>query len=337
MDEVTSLFDQLGISDVVRGEPTSLDDAIAAFSSDPVRLLAWLEENTQVVRDADFNYELRHPGHADQSTHNPHKGAGAPYAAGAWKPAYEGEVTRADKAVLADMDKPVDGYLMSDEVKAAAKKDFENSRIVGETYVNGNVQVRFPYDMPPDAKQRVLRDIDGALSHAPEGMLKDAQFPLEFRITDGLPSGVGGKHAGEKGFGSGIELNQNRIMDPVDSLALGNLKSYSLVSNRKSDVYGTKVSWHPDGPSGTLGSTFTIAHEVGHSVSKYTGGATYSAFGDFSIFTVGSFATRAKQAGFISKYAKKNSGERYAEHFAAWTLGARDAFTSEIAAMEGWR
>lgn len=27
-------------------------------------------------RTADFHYELRHPGHADQSTHNPHKGGG---------------------------------------------------------------------------------------------------------------------------------------------------------------------------------------------------------------------------------------------------------------------
>jgi hypothetical protein len=27
-------------------------------------------------RGADFNYELRHPGHGDQSVHNPHKGAG---------------------------------------------------------------------------------------------------------------------------------------------------------------------------------------------------------------------------------------------------------------------
>ena len=28
-------------------------------------------------RSSDFNYELRHPGHADQSVHNPHKGVGA--------------------------------------------------------------------------------------------------------------------------------------------------------------------------------------------------------------------------------------------------------------------
>jgi hypothetical protein len=36
------------------------------------------------TRASDFNYELRHPGHGDQSVHNPHKGGGS-FVPGAWK------------------------------------------------------------------------------------------------------------------------------------------------------------------------------------------------------------------------------------------------------------
>jgi len=85
-------------------------------------------------------------------------------------------------------------------------------------------------------------------------------------------------------------------------------------------------------------------------VGAYNQSTKISLFGDTSIFTVGksefgadlaggggkAWFDRAKQAGFISKYATKNSSERYAEHYASWVLGGKDAFTSEIAKLEGW-
>lgn len=36
------------------------------------------QKMAKTARHLDFNYELRHPGHGDQSVHNPHKGGGVP-------------------------------------------------------------------------------------------------------------------------------------------------------------------------------------------------------------------------------------------------------------------
>jgi hypothetical protein len=348
MEAITDLQIPQSFTDVVRGEPTTLEEAISAYLNDPARLQEWLDSSA--TRIANFNYELRHPGHGDQSVHNPHKGAAVPYAAGAWRPVSAEQITAVDKAVLADMDKPVNGYLFSAEQKAAIKKDYENDTIVGETYSNGNVTVRFPDDMTVDQKQGVLRDIDTAMSHAPAAMVADPKFPITVMVHDSLGPGKGGDHVGEYGFGATIRISKQQIQDPIGSLDLTNLKTYQLAKNRKSDVYGTKVSWHAEAPFGTRSSTYTIAHEFGHAVGAYNQSTKISAFGDTSIFTVGksnfgadlaggggtAWFNRAKQAGFISKYATKNSSERYAEHFAAWTLGARDAFTSEIAKLEDW-
>ena len=348
MEAITDLPIPQIFTDVVRGEPTTIEEAVDAYLNDPVRLLEWIDSNES--RTSDFNYELRHPGHADQSVHNPHKGGGAPYAAGAWKPVSAEQIMAVDKAVLADLDKPVNGYLYTPEQKAAMKKDYENDTIVGETYTNGNVTVRFPDDMTTDQKQGVLRDIDSAMAHAPTKMVADPNFPIQFNVTDGLRPGTGGNHVGEYGFGATININKRSIQDPIGSLDLTNLKSYQLARNRKSDVYDTKVRWHAEAPFGTRNSTYTVAHELGHAVGAYNQSTKISLFGDTSIFTVGksefgadlagggskAWFDRSKQAGFISKYATKNSSERYAEHYASWVLGGKDAFTSEIAKLEGW-
>lgn len=72
--------------DQVLNEPTSLATAFERFGNDTEALLAWAEGSDQAgARSLDSEYELRHPGHGDQSVHNPHKGAGAA-GAGAFVP-----------------------------------------------------------------------------------------------------------------------------------------------------------------------------------------------------------------------------------------------------------
>jgi hypothetical protein len=301
-------------------------------------------------RAADFDYEFRHPGHPDQSVHNPHKGGGAPYAPGAWKPATKAEMQAVDKAVLDDLLKERPGYLRGEGMAEAMQKDYLEKSATGEMYTNGNVRVRFPEGMDEAKKQELLRDVDQGLSRAPEAMLKDPNHPIDINVTDNLPSNVGGRHVGDAGSGSIIEINLKTINDPIGSNDLVNLKTFVLARNRKGD-YGTKVKWHAQAPFGTRSSSYAAVHEIGHSVGAWTGGSTVTPFSDFSIFAIGKgkftkdlssggglpWANRSKQAGFISKYATKNSSERYAEHYAAWVFGATDSFTKDIADLEGWR
>jgi predicted ABC-type ATPase len=82
---MTSPFDELGLSDVVLGEPKTRAEAVAMWFNDPVRLQQWLDEQDG-LRWVMWDYEFRHPGHADQSVHNPHKGRGAGSGLGEYKP-----------------------------------------------------------------------------------------------------------------------------------------------------------------------------------------------------------------------------------------------------------
>ena len=102
MDQVETAFDQPGVTEVVLGKPTTRAEAVAMYLHDPVRLQAWLDEhyNGEVhgleghdddedgdgERWVQWDYELRHPGHGDQSVHNPHKGGGAGSGLGEFKP-----------------------------------------------------------------------------------------------------------------------------------------------------------------------------------------------------------------------------------------------------------
>lgn len=91
------------------------------------------------ARAADFNYELRHPGHGDQSVHNPHKG-GAAAAATTWTPGglklqpkktreeWRAEILAADPAKLKGR---------ADSLSKIMVKRHENV----DVYKNGDVEI----------------------------------------------------------------------------------------------------------------------------------------------------------------------------------------------------
>jgi len=131
---MTSPFDELGISDVVRGEPTTRAEAVAMYWHDPVRLQQWLDEQDG-LRWVQWDYELRHPGHGDQSVHSPNKGASisskmmTPEKLAADRARTKQEMdTLADGATPADRDEAMAEY---DQAEAAAVK-FEQHKTATE-------------------------------------------------------------------------------------------------------------------------------------------------------------------------------------------------------------
>ena len=279
-------------------------------------------------RSVDFHYELRHPGHPDQSVHNPHKGGGAPYAAGAWKPVSPAELYAMDQAVVQDLFKQnkvaMSGNTswVAEGVRARIYDRYHKGRAQGETYVNGNVVVRLPKSskLNPEQKQALFDDIDNAAKFTPAGMLGDKSFPIEINVGK-----VSGSRNGEwDGTSDGGRIGIN----------LTHLKTRKVTSNeidyptnKPGGIYRESVPWHPDISTGKDSVTFTIAHEFGHATQSYK----------LKSPPAGRYQFGYVDVPFISKYAKENNKERYAEHFAAYVLGATDSLTMEIAASDGWR
>ena len=279
------------------------------------------------TRASNFNYELRHPGHGDQSVHNPHKGGGA-YAPGAWRPVSKAELAAMDEAVIQDLFK--NNHIanfggntrLGQEMRGRIRTRYMRSRAQGETYVNGNVVVRLPKTSKLDAdqKQALFDDIDNAVKFTPEGMLGDKSFPIEINVGK-----VSGRRLGEwEGHVDGGRIGINLTHVKTRGLTDGNT-TYTI--NKAGEIFPVQVPWHPDIATGKSSMSFTVAHEIGHAVESYK-----LKGGESSRYRFG-----YQGLPFISEYSRKNSGERYAEHFAAWTLGATDALTAEIAANDGWR
>ena len=328
MEAITDLQIPQSFTDVVRGEPTTLEEAISAYLNDPARLQEWLDSSA--TRIANFNYELRHPGHGDQSVHNPHKGGGAPYAPGAWRPVSPDELAAMDKAVIEDMYKQNRiARLGGDNPIAVELRDriasrYMRERAQGETYVNGNIVVRLPKGSKLDEaqKQALFDDIDNAAKFTPAGMMGDMSFPIEIsvgrvsgrtRVGEWGGSGVGGR--------MGISTAHVKQGGLIESGGL-----YTI--NKPNGIFPEQVPWHPSVAIGKSEVSHTILHEFGHAVQdwKEKDGIPASRY-------------RFDYVGvpFISEYSRKNSSERYAEHFSAWALGATDALTQEIADNQGWR
>lgn len=108
-----------------KGDRLAFDEMIRRAESEP--------------RQLDYDYELRHPGHGDQSVHNPHKGGGA--AAGGWTPGglklqpkktreeWRAEILAADPAKLKGR---------ADSLSKIMVKRHENV----DTYKNGDVEIQ---------------------------------------------------------------------------------------------------------------------------------------------------------------------------------------------------
>ena len=279
-------------------------------------------EKLSSSRSRTWNYELRHPGHGDQSVHNPHKGGGA-YAPGAWKPV--------SKAQLEAMDSKVEGDIAkwNPRNQMLAVDKYRRERVKGDTYSNGSVVVRFPArnGLTKDQQKAVLDDIDSTAKFAPEGMFSDPGFPIEISVGARMSSRRDGEWAGSPQNGGRMGIRASSQLDrSVTTSDLGDsLSPINTGVFAKQSVYPKSVPFHPQATQSQSWASSVVAHELGHVAE------------DFNRRSGTGAGLPSNAFGFISGYAKKNGSERYAEHFAAWVAGATDSLTTKVAQDNGWR
>jgi len=327
--------------DKVESEPTTLKLALEYYKDNPDGLLEWAKRDAEEFgaeladpdgadRAADFNYELRHPGHGDQSVHNPHKGVSAPYATGGWRPVSPDERTAMDKAVIDNLT-AFDKVHGNDLQVSKKTKEYLDERQMGDTYVNGNVVVRFPDGkLSKEQQAKVLEDVDLGMSHAPAAMLADKNFPIEINVGSNKEGTNGIWSGSESGMGGGFIGLRTKHM--IDRDPIVSWESKPTNRGNPDSIFPESTGFHPQVAEMTDSASFTVYHEIGHAVGYYTGTKSGN-FGDMGVFT----NTKRAGAGYISTYAAKNVSERYAEHFAAFVLGATDQTTTEIARLGKWR
>ena len=283
------------------------------------------------TRASDFNYELRHPGHGDQSVHNPHKGVSAPYATGGWRPVSPDERTAMDKAVIDNLT-AFDKVHGNDLQVSKKTREYLDERQMGDTYVNGNVVVRFPDGkLSKEQQAKVLEDVDMGMSHAPAAMLADKSYPIEINVGSNAPGTNGIWDGADNGKGGGFIGLRTQHM--ADRSPIVSWESKPTNRGNPDSIFPVDTGFHPQIAEMTDSASFTVYHEIGHAVSYYSGTHSSKFGGDRGVFT----NTNRGMAGYISTYARKNVDERYAEHFAAFVLGATDQTTTEIAALDKWR
>lgn len=264
-----------------------------------------------------FNYELRHPGHGDQSVHNPHKGGGAPYAPGAYKKVSDTDRLVASDALIDDIAK--ERLIDTEEAKRQSVETINSS----DLYQNGNIAIFVPKEgelFTAEMRQGIFDGVDKATPYLPEGMLSK-DFPLEVRVSK-LPSNIGGTFVGGKAGGI-IKLNGGVVKNQATMME-GPGKSFRQIPGQDG-TYGAKIGFSPKATYGKPLLATTIAHELGHGVQA------------FNLQDNPFKSSAIKDIGMISKYARKSVGERYAETFAAFVYGQRDAATDLISQKHGWR
>lgn len=278
------------------------------------------------ARAVSYDYELRHPGHADQSVHNPHKGGPRAYKPGAWRPVTKDELAKMDERVEND----IADWNPRNQMVAIDR--YRRERISGDTYTNGSVVVRFPAKgkntLTKEEQRVVLDDIDAAGKFAPEGMFNDPSFPIEINVGGRMSGRRDGEWSGSPQRGGRLSLRASSQKDrtsTVDDMDNGAVYSKNVGAYGKESVYPKSVPYHPEATKSQLWASSIVAHEIGHAAQDY---GIRAGKGD---------GLSSTAFGFISGYAAKNSQERYAEHFAAWAAGATDSVTAGVASKHGWR
>jgi hypothetical protein len=354
MEAITDLPIPQIFTDVVRGEPTTIEEAVDAYLNDPARLQQWLDSNA--TRTSDFNYELRHPGHADQSVHNPHKGGSSAYAAGAWKPVSDDDATAMRRAVAQDVVGP--GPALVDFTMQRSAKE----QATGELYVNGNVQARFPKGMSDKQKQQHLSELDESLAYTPKGMLGNPDFPIAVHYGGKGARKAAGKAVSEDAEvpsgGTTIFVNSSEIKKGIapelkmelegaparisgdftyqDIARTGGVIPKSVVIRNDSSGWESAqpfAAWeHNAVKKSNAGNT--VQHEIGHAVATFN--ATKSSRTQDVNAVVGA-ARSVKAPSPLSLYSNRSDTEFYAELFSAWagSKGKTDRADVQAAAKAG--
>lgn len=323
------------------------------------------------ARASDFNYELRHPGHADQSVHNPHKGGGA-YAPGKWTAVSESDGIAMRRKIAEDV-------VAQDPYTKAKNADFarqytkdETARIMkamdkeqatGDLYVNGNVQARFPKGMSEKQKQHHLNELDENLAYAPKGMLGNKDFPIEVHY-----GGKGASRAAGRTMSENIEMPTGgatvwvksdivkKGTAPEGLLESGGVQARVQGSLTLEDVtrqrgtildsqlvkvgdsgWDTAKPWDAwqHGGVGKSEAGNVLAHEIGH--VAFTFNASTRGRSVEEALVTG--AARTSRVSPLSLYSERSGTEYYAELFSVWATSKGKTDRQDVlaaAVTAGW-
>lgn len=315
-DQIPSCVDHGPYDQMPMGVLASL-----AVGGDAVAFAEFSRRAAQGERSPDVNYELRHPGHGDQSVHNPHKGGAVPAGGGEWTP---GGLTLQPKLTKAEwkekLRKGRDFPPTAKEVDIA----YSNHKTI-DTYTNGplTIKVKSNQTPKPTAEQlKVMDETGGDIMR---------RYPGELTVTwqknyDDGPYLMGKANMGARTFRltpraaqpyEGRSGNDNlkyamwhESGHAIPIKALKNLGRPDVLGNKTNDAIKAQFdSIMPSVPmlKNRFGDAFTneTDRSVGHSIMRSAisnyGQETYTeAFAEaFAIWHTGAVATKSNKTGVI--------------------------------------
>ena len=351
-DQIPSCVDHGPYDQMSMGVLASL-----AVGGDAVAFAEFSRRVAQGERHLDFDYELRHPGHPDQSVHNPHKGSSSAYAPGAWKPVSEADAVAMRRAVAADIAETT----TMESIIAIHVKDQQKHQATGELYVNGNVQARFPKSMSQKEKDHHLRELDDNLAATPKGMLGNPDFPISVHYgAKGSGNAAGRTVSMNKEVPTGgvtIFVKQTEIKAGIGPekfmeyegahVRVSGDVTFQQVRDWGGVIPSSKVvkdgdsgweasypwaSWEHGG-TGKSAAGNTVAHELGHASHVFNA----STIGRSTDMAAVLGAAKSTNASPLSVYSGRADGEMYAELFSVWAVsgGKTDRPDVQAAAAAG--
>jgi hypothetical protein len=270
-------------------------------------------------RAVDFNYELRHPGHGDQSVHNPHKGAGA-FVPGKW--VEQPQVTKEEHLakIKANYMKAPDGTTYTPEQQARLEGNAQQladltypTEISHVRYVNGPVTLSVDKNAAAPLTPEIQARMDAVMADT------QAKYPgkmfYEWTNLEGRESNA-----------TGASRLSSRAIH-FDSAKMTKFK------DEKGGLEHTM--WHETGHAipmkGFDTDTFTLPFEVEGLIDSYSAKVASKYPREFSIGYI-SEGPSGNLATMISRYATTDKIEMHAEIFALFhnPLAQMPAFQAKV-------
>jgi hypothetical protein len=283
-------------------------------------------------RQVDYDYELRHPGHGDQSVHNPHKGGGGA-AGGEWTPGGLKLEPRLTRAKLSEKMRSAHGY---PPTRKGLDYAYQQQKSM-DTYTNGPLTIKVNNKQSPKptaAELKIMDETGGDIVR---------RYPGELNVTwqknyDDGPFLMGKASIGTRSF----RVTPRAAME-YDGRSGGDNLKYAMwhESGHAIPMKALKDLGRPDVTGqktlGAIKNSFDSAIPDVPFLSKRYG----KGFKDDAERNSAHSIMRSQ----ISKYGTDSYTEGFAEAIAIWHTGEIKGKTNKnqvdiinaIAKVEGWK